>query len=88
MSLEQVKMLIERIKHDEAFKKRVTGVKDVDQINEIIKSEGFDCTTSDIKSFLNKYIEIALDDQELMTRLEKGCIAKGIPEIQCSCDMM
>lgn len=88
MSFEQVKMLLEKIKNDEAFKTRIIGIKDVDQINEIIKSEGFDCNVSDIKSFLNQYLEIALDGQDLITRIEKGCIAEGLKDIVCSCDMM
>jgi predicted ribosomally synthesized peptide with nif11-like leader len=61
MSLDQARLLIEKMKSDEAFAKRVMAIEDVASRIACIQSEGFDCSEAEIKEVAGELTDIELD---------------------------
>ena len=61
MSLDSAKALIERMKSDKAFAKRVLAVEDVAGRFALFQSEGFLCTDEEIKAVSEELTESQLD---------------------------
>jgi predicted ribosomally synthesized peptide with nif11-like leader len=78
MSLEAAKALIEKMKTDEAFAKKVMSVEDVTERVALINAEGFDCTAEEIKAVQSELSDDELDDIAGGWCLIKfGCDSKG-----------
>ena len=60
MSIESAKAFIERMETDEEFSERVKSVADQDERSALVKTEGFDFSTEDIKA-----VKSGLSDEEL-----------------------
>ena len=60
MSIDQAKLFSERMTKDPAFHERVMAIKDVAQRIAYIKSEGFDCSETEINA-----VSAELSDEEL-----------------------
>jgi len=50
-----VRGLIEKMRADAAFRKRVLAVEDIDARMELLKKEGFDCKVGDMQLYLRTY---------------------------------
>ena len=70
MENKQVKALIERMRSDAAFRKRVLAVEDLDARMELIEQEGFDCKLGDVQLYLRHYS--GGDGGEAIVLTEKG----------------
>jgi predicted ribosomally synthesized peptide with nif11-like leader len=68
MSLEQAKAFAEKMKSDKAFRDRIMAVKDVKERIARIKTEGFDCSETDLS-----HLKIILEQAQ----------AKSIPGWTC-----
>jgi len=60
MSMEQARRFIERIKTDEAFRKKLAAVEDVAERMNMAREEGYDCTAEEIEK-----ISMELEDTDL-----------------------
>jgi predicted ribosomally synthesized peptide with nif11-like leader len=61
MSLDQARLLIEKMKSDEAFANRVMAIEDVASRIACIQSEGFDCSEAEIKEVSGELTDAELD---------------------------
>jgi predicted ribosomally synthesized peptide with nif11-like leader len=48
MSEQAARAFMERLKTDEAFQAKVTSAEDRDEFLELVKAEGFDCSSEEI----------------------------------------
>ena len=61
MSLDQARLFIERMKSDEAFRKRVMDIEDVAGRIACIQSEGFAFSEAEIKEVSGELSDLELD---------------------------
>ena len=62
MSLDQARLFIEKMKLDEAFRKRVMAIEDVASRMACIQSEGFACNEAEIKEVSGELSDEELDN--------------------------
>ena len=74
MSIESAKALIEKIKTDEEFAKKVTGFQSAEARNAFVKEAGFDFTEAELKE-----VQAELSDEDLDAVAGAGniCVGKG-----------
>jgi len=70
MSVEHVKAFIEKMKSDEAFRKRVLAIEEPEARLEFIRKEGFDCKVNDIQLYLENFE--SKDGSQIVILTEKG----------------
>ena len=61
MSLNQARAYIEKMQSDETFRNRVMAIEDVAERFKLIKSEGFDCSETDIQEVTGELNDKDLD---------------------------
>ncbi|MEI6692200.1 MAG: Nif11-like leader peptide family natural product precursor [Chlorobium sp.] len=61
MSLEQAKLFVDKLKSDTAFRERVTAIEHGPARLAFIRSEGFQCTETEIKEVLGELSDNDLD---------------------------
>lgn len=61
MSEQAARAFMERLKTDEAFQAKVTSAEDRDEFLELVKAEGFDCSSEEIAAQAAMLEETELD---------------------------
>lgn len=61
MSLEQAKLLIERMKTDEAYRAKIMAVASGAERIQLAKAEGYDCTEAEINTVLAELGDAEVD---------------------------
>ena len=61
MSMEQAKLFMERMAKDEAFRTRIMAVDDVAERMQLVKTEGYDCTSEEIKTMFQELSDAAVE---------------------------
>ena len=78
MSMEQAKLFIERMMKDEAFRTRIMAVDDVAERMQLVKAEGFDCASEEIKTMFEELSDAAVEGAAGGYRIDEGTIVSSI----------
>ena len=71
MSMEQAKLFIERMMKDDAFRTRIMAVDDVAERMQLVKTEGYDCTSEEIESAVLELSDVTVEGVAGGTKVPK-----------------
>ena len=78
MSMEQAKLFMERMAKDEAFRTKIMAVDDVAERMQLVKTEGYDCTSEEIKNLSDANSDNSVEGIAGGGWTRRGCNCYGI----------